>query len=295
MKSKERPKDLQTKIFLDGGDPDETRRLLDRMGFLDGQTTNPSLIAKNPEAKKRMDAGEKFSSEELWDFYRQVVTEIEDAIPEGSISIEVFADADTTAERMLEQARMCQQWITNAQIKFPTTAAGLAAAHDLVAAGGRVNMTLCFTQSQAAAVYAATRGAQRGQVYVSPFIGRLDDRGENGMDLIANCMKMFADSDHHVEVLAASARTYKHFLASLAYRADSITAPFDLISQWVDDGMPVPGSDFCYPAGDLTEIPYADLTLDAHWSDYDIYHPLTDSGMEKFSNDWCALVDGECR
>ena len=83
-------------------------------------------------------------------------------------------------------------WIPNAHVKFPTSAEGLKAAEKAIGLGLRVNMTLCFSQAQAAAVYAATRGARKGQVFVSPFIGRLDDRGENGMDLIANILRMYA-------------------------------------------------------------------------------------------------------
>ena len=90
------------------------------------------------------------------------------------------------AEDMLPQGREMFSWIPNAHIKFPTSHEGLKAADQAVQEGLRVNLTLCFSQEQAAAVYAATKGAKKGDVFVSPFIGRLDDRGENGMDLIAN-------------------------------------------------------------------------------------------------------------
>src|SRR3989339_217562 len=118
-----RPQNIKTRIFLDSGDPQETKQVLSALGFLDGQTTNPSLIAKNT-------------------------------------------------------------WIPNAHIKFPITASGLEAAHILTSEGMRVNMTLCFSQQQAAAVYVATRGVKKGDVFLSPFIGRLDDQGENGMNMI---------------------------------------------------------------------------------------------------------------
>ncbi len=96
-------------------------------------------------------------------------------------------------------------WIPNAHVKFPTSREGLEAAGRAVKEGLRVNMTLCFTQEQAAAVYSATAGAKKGDVFISPFIGRLDDRGENGMDLIENIQKMYGTGDGHVEVLTASA------------------------------------------------------------------------------------------
>ena len=85
-------------------------------------------------------------------------------VPRGSVSIEVFSDRRTKAEQMLKQGREMFGWIPNAHIKFPTSAEGLKAASIAVKEGMRVNMTLCFTQSQAAAVYAATRGARRGDV-----------------------------------------------------------------------------------------------------------------------------------
>ena len=172
------------RIFLDGGDPNDTRAVIAQLGFLDGQTTNPTLIAKNPEVRARLEHGERFQREELLAFYRGVVADIAALIPDGSVSIEVYADRNTAAEEMLAQAREMFAWIPNAHIKFPITAAGLTAAAQAIAEGMRVNMTLCFTQAQAAAVHAATRGAAPGAVFVSPFVGRLDDRGEHWMRLI---------------------------------------------------------------------------------------------------------------
>src|SRR3989344_4842731 len=102
------------------------------------------------------------------------------------------------------QGKEMFSWIPNAHVKYPTTKAGLEAAHRSIQEGMRVNMTLVFTQEQAAAVYAATKGAKRGDVFVSPFIGRLDDRGENGMDLIKNIIKMYRGGDGHVLILGAS-------------------------------------------------------------------------------------------
>ena len=286
-----RPRKLATRIFLDGGDPAQTRQVLDVLGFLDGQTTNPTLIAKNPEAAARLAEGKRFTPEEILAFYRQVVTEISGLIPDGSVSIEVYADKDTATERMLDEAKRFFTWIANAHIKFPVTKAGLAAAGAAAALGLRVNMTLCFTQEQAAAVYAATRGAKRGQIFVSPFVGRLDDRGENGMDLIANIARMFAASDGHVELLSASVRTMEHFLYTLALGADIVTAPSGLLLQWAADGLPVPGPEYVYQARDLRTIGYRDISLDKQLEEYDISSDLTDTGMERFSADWNALIE----
>lgn len=181
-----RPRDLKARIFLDGADPGETRSLLGLLGFLDGQTTNPTLLSRSPAARARLAQGRRFDETELLGLYRGVVREIAGLLPAGSVSVEVYADASTPAEAMLRQGRAMSGWIPNAHIKFPTCAEGLQAAQQAVREGLRVNLTLCFSQQQAAAVYAATRGAKKGQVFVSPFVGRLDDRGQDGMDLVAH-------------------------------------------------------------------------------------------------------------
>lgn len=291
-----RPANLKTKIFLDSGDPQETRELLKLLGFLDGQTTNPSLIAKNPQAQERLAKGNKFSKEEVLSFYKDVVSEISVMIPDGSVSVEVDANASSDAEELLTQGRDMNAWIPNAHIKYPTTAAGLTAAERAVQEGIRVNMTLVFSQEQPAAVYAATRATGTPtlpglkNVFVSPFIGRLDDRGENGMDLIKNIVQMYDASDHHVALLAASIRSYEHLLASFAYGADMVTAPLKVYKEWVEQGMQVPDQQFTYQAQNLTSIPYTQLDLSKPWSTYDISHELTDKGLQKFSEDWNNLV-----
>lgn len=285
-----RPSNMKSRIFLDGGDPGETTEILDQLGFLDGQTTNPTLISRNPAAKERMDKGEKFHEPELLDFYRDVVQKISRMTPEGSISIEVYADEATPAEKMLEQGKEMFSWIANAHIKYPTSTEGLRAAEMAVREGIRVNMTLCFLQEQAAAVYAATKGAAKGDVFVSPFVGRLDDRGENGMDLIANIMRMFQPGDNHVELLTASVRNLDHFLYALQLGSDIVTVPFKVLQQWHAAGLPVPGEDYTYPAGNLQPIPYQDIELTRNWQEYSIHHELTVKGMASFSEDWNGLI-----
>ena len=258
-----KPDNLKSKIFLDGGDPEESKEFISRFGFLDGQTTNPSLISKNPDARARIERGEKFTTTEILDFYREVVQELSALIPKGSVSIEVYADSTTTAGEMLKQAEEMFSWIPNAHIKFPTTQEGLKAAEQGIKKGIRANMTLCFTQEQAAAVHAATRGAKKGDVFVSPFVGRLDDRGENGMDLIAHILDMYRGAQSHVEVLTASVRTMDHFLYSLSLGSDIITAPFKVLVDWAQAGLKVPSGDYVYNKGDLTPIsaPALDLAL----------------------------------
>ena len=280
---------LKAKIFVDSGDPNETEELLKLLGFLDGQTTNPTLIAKNPEAKARLERGEKFTEEEIFGFYKQVVQEISSLIPQGSVSVEVYADKNTTAQQMLKQGREMFLWIPGAHIKFPTNAEGLKGAEQAIKEGMRVNMTLCFSQEQAAAVYSATTGAKRGDVYVSPFIGRLDDRGENGMDLIKNIIEMYKKGDGHVEVLTASVRNMNHFMYALQLGSDIITAPFKILKEWGERGMPMPEDDFVYDSGSLKSIPYREIDLHKDWKEHTAYHQLTDAGVERFSADWNVL------
>ena len=158
----------KTKILLDGGDAQETERIRRLLGFLDGQTTNPSLIAKNPEVKKMVASEHGLSVREQMAEYRKIVEAISPLVGDAGVSIEVFAEENTTAEDMLDQAREMFTWIPNAFIKYPCTREGLRAAEQSVGSEMRVNMTLCFSQAQAGAVYAATKGA-KAPVYVSAF------------------------------------------------------------------------------------------------------------------------------
>jgi transaldolase len=285
-----KPQGLKTRIFLDGGNPEETKRLKETLGFLDGQTTNPTYVSKNPEAKARLASGEKFTGPELLDFYQSMVREISGLIPSGSVSIEVYADETTTAEQMLEQGREMFAWIPNAHVKLPCSAEGLEAASQAVREGMRVNMTLCFSQQQAAAVYAATRGAARGDVFVSPFVGRLDDRSENGMSLIENILRMYGKGDGHVQVLSASLRHQDHLLESLRLGADILTAGFETLQEWARAGMPLPEGEYRYNPAGLARLPFEDLDLSRDWQSFDIAHPKTSEGMAKFSADWNGLL-----
>lgn len=285
-----RPANLKSKIFLDSGDVSETKQILNTLGFLDGQTTNPTLIAKNPDAQKRLADGKKFSEEEVYSFYKTVVRQISDLIPNGSVSVEVYADANTSSDQMFTQGKELFSWIPNAHIKYPTAKAGLEAAQRSIKERMRVNMTLCFSQPQAAAVYAATKGAKKGDVFVSPFVGRLDDRGENGMEFIKNVIQMYKNGDGHVEVLTASVRNLDHLLYAIQQNSDIITSPFKILMEWAQKGMPMPDENFIYNPAGLKEIPYEEVSLEKNWQEYDLAHPLTDTGIEKFSNDWNNLI-----
>jgi transaldolase len=285
-----RPKNLKTKIFLDGGDPGETRSLIEAMGFLDGQTTNPTLVSKNPNVQKRLEKGQYFSKEEILENYKSIVLELSRLLPDGSISVEVNADKKTTAEAMLLQGKEMFSWIPNAHIKFPTTYEGLSAAAQAIKEDMRVNMTLCFTQEQAAAVHGATRGAPKGNVFVSPFVGRLDDMGYNGMELIQNIVQMYQKEQSHVETLVASVRNMEHFMSSLHLQTDIVTCPFKLLKEWADNGMPMPDKDYKYDSSPFRPIPYLQINGATPWKEIRFQHELIDKGLASFARDWTKLT-----
>ena len=312
------------KIFLDSGDPEETKKAKGILGFLDGQTTNPSLVAKHPEAQKYISAGKKFTESELLKFYKEVVAEIGKEIS-GPISVEVYADWETKAETMLVQARDMFTWGHNIQLKFPTIPEGLKAANQFVKEGGRVNMTLVFTEEQAAAVYVTTatgggggRGPDSAQTlastggretddrtrrndvhFVSPFLGRWYDRGYNGLDLIKNVIKMYKkfnkqtnEKKHHVQVLASSIRDMDQFYGSIALGSDILTVPIKVLYSWVQDGKSLPDQNFHAPQTGVKPIVYKDLPLRNNFEEYEVGRvegDLLDEGIKRFAADWKSL------
>ena len=271
----------QTKIFLDSSDPAETALAINYLGFLDGQTTNPTLVSKNPLIKACL-ANKKITPEELLMLYQQIIQKVAQLIPNGSISIEVHADSTTTAEKMLEQARLMNNWTPNPHIKFPITKEGIGAAKHWLDEGGMVNMTLCFTQEQAAAVYTATRGAKRGQVFLSPFIGRLDDQGECGLDLLENILQMYKQGDGHVEVLTASIRNINHLDRAVKLGSDIITAPLQVLKEWA----------IATETLKLQPIHHKPLDLNLPWSSFMIDHNSTTNGLKRFADDWNHIIYG---
>ena len=279
-----RPK---TKILVDGGDPQETRRVKELLGFVDGQTTNPSLIAKNPHIKDLIASGHKLSKREEMDEYKKIVQTISPLAGDAGVSIEVFSDERTMAQEMFDQGREMFSWIPNAYIKYPCTAEGLRAAQMSVQRM-RVNITLCFSQQQAAAVYAATKGTKE-PVYVSPFVGRLDDIGQNGMDVVRNIKRMFSKGDGHVLVLAASIRSLEHLLHCFALETELTTVPAKILELWANKNFPMPDKQFQYKTSG-TPIPYEELDLEQDWERFDIQHELTRKGIEKFAADYRATL-----
>lgn len=286
---------LPSKIFIDGGVPEETRLANDTFQKyfsypLDGQTTNPTLIAKN--LKARMDnnpSAPRLTEALALEEYKKIVGEISTILPHGSVSIQVFANAQTPAKEMLTQARDRISWISNASIKLPCTTEGLKAAA-VVCREMPINITLVFSQSQAAAVYEVTKGA-KFPVFLSPFVGRLDDRGENGMQVVENILQLYQSGDGHVETLTASVRSIAHITYALRLTSPIVTIPAKVFVQWAGAGFPQPDADYSYlPAANLKSIPYQpDVTIGKSWESYDLRHDLTDKGLTAFWNDWNQL------
>jgi len=208
-------------FFVDTADVAEIRELAS-LGLLDGVTTNPSLIAK---------AGRDF---------KMIIAEICEIVP-GPVSAEVAA---TDAESMMAEGRILAKIAKNVAVKVPLTWDGLKACRTLTNEGTMVNVTLCFSANQ------ALLAAKAGATFVSPFIGRLDDIGIDGMDLIREIRTIYDNyAAIETKILAASIRTVNHVRDAALIGADVATVP---------------------PA-----------TLKAL-----VKHPLTDKGLEAFLADW---------
>ena len=149
-------------------------------------------------------------------------------------------------------------------------------------------MTLCFSQQQAAAVYAATKGTKQ-PAYVSPFVGRLDDTGENGTDVVKNIKQMFLKGDGHVLVLAASVRSLEHLLYCFALETELVTVPAKILELWASKKFPMPDKQFQYKSSGKS-IPYEELDLERPREAFDIQHELTRKGIEKFAADYRATL-----
>lgn len=276
-------KNRQTKIFLDSGDPAETVQAVELLGSLDGQTTNPSLIAKSPEIQEFLKT-QKYTRADLFEKYHDIALHIREIVPTGDISAEVYADENSTADELLDQAYKIAEWFPGIFVKLPITKAGLAAAQQLVSDDISVNMTLCFSQDQAAAVHMATKHTTTAKIYVSPFIGRLDDINQNGADLIKNIQTMYKEWGSRVGVLGASIRSVEHIKLCTDEQIAAITIPFKLIKEIHGNASAVTESKTLSPIEfkKLEELP---------WAEYTIEHELTTKGLAKFAADWNALCE----
>ncbi len=209
------------KFFIDTADIDEITALAET-GLVDGVTTNPSLAAKT---------GRKFTD---------LVGEICKAVS-GPVSAEVTA---LDYETMMKEAAVLRNIAPNVAIKVPLTTDGLRACKTITTDGGMVNVTLCFSPAQ------ALLAAKAGATFVSPFVGRLDDIGQDGMDLIAQIVEIYGNyPDLTTEVLVASIRHPVHVVDAARMGADVATLPPKVLRQMV-------------------------------------HHPLTDKGLQGFMDDW---------
>ncbi|HIA73113.1 MAG TPA: fructose-6-phosphate aldolase [Gemmatimonadetes bacterium] len=211
------------KIFLDTADVGEIHRASDA-GLIDGITTNPSLISKI--------AGNRDPKE----IYLEICE-----IVDGPVSLEVVA---IERARMVEEGRKLAGIHENAVVKVPLTEDGLKACRDLVSTGIRVNVTLCFSASQA--LFAAKAGAS----YISPFVGRIDDISGEGMQLIHQIRQIYDGYGYATEILAASIRHPLHVVESMTLGADCCTIPPKVLWQ-------------------LVEHPLTDRGLEAFLADWD--------------------------
>ncbi len=209
------------KFFIDTANLDEIREA-NEMGLIDGVTTNPTLVAKEGDV----------------DFKEHIAKICE--MVKGDVSAEVTS-LDT--EGMLREGRELAKIAPNVVIKCPLTLDGLKATRTFRDEGTKVNVTLCFSAAQ------ALLAAKAGATYISPFIGRIDDIGQDGMQLIRDIVQIYDNYGYATEVLAASIRHPMHIVDSALAGADVATIPFKVIQQLVK-------------------------------------HPLTDKGLDSFLSDW---------
>ena len=208
------------KFFADTAEISEIRELVDQ-GLLDGVTTNPSLIHKSGR-----------------DFL-EVVKEIAGVV-KGPVSAEVVA---LDHQGMMREAEVLRKIADNIAIKVPLTPDGLKTCKSLTAEGTMVNVTLCFSAAQ------ALLAGKAGATFISPFVGRLDDIGQSGMDLIGDIRMIYDNYDFPTEILVASVRHPMHVVEAAKMGADIMTAPPKIIQQLFK-------------------------------------HPLTDAGIKSFLADW---------
>jgi transaldolase len=213
-------------IFLDTANIDQIKQAA-RLGIISGVTTNPSLLSKEGHAD-----------------YESVTKQICEII-DGPVSVEVLSE---DADAMIKEARAKAAWAPNVNIKIPITAEGLKATTTLSEEGIEVNMTLCFSPNQ------ALLGALAGAAYVSIFIGRLDDIGQDGMQVVEDTLTILGNyPELDAQVIAASIRHPMHVTSAAMMGADIATVPYAVLMQMIQ-------------------------------------HPLTDIGIKRFLADWKSVA-----
>ena len=211
-------------LFLDTANIQDIRDGA-RLGVISGVTTNPSLAASQG-------IGDRES-------YKAAVREISDIV-DGPISVEVVSQ---DAAGMISEGRDIADWIPNPWVKIPSTTDGFEAISKLAGEGVKINQTLCFSSNQ------ALLGAQAGATVVSPFVGRLDDVGQDGMGLVAEIVSVYRNYGIATMVMAASIRNSLHCSQAAKAGADIATVPYKILLQMAQ-------------------------------------HPLTDAGVARFTADW---------
>lgn len=208
------------KFFIDTANVEEIKKAND-LGLVDGVTTNPSLVSKE---------GREF---------KELITEI-CSIVDGPVNAEVVS---TDAEGMIKEAKELVKLADNIAVKIPLIEEGLKATKALAGEGIKTNVTLCFSPIQ------ALMAAKAGAAYINPFIGRLDDLSQRGMDLVEQIVAIYDNYGFDTEIIVASVRNPVHVLDAALLGADIATVPFKVLQQLIK-------------------------------------HPLTDIGLEKFLADW---------
>ena len=214
-------------------------------------------------------------------------------VGDAGVSIEVFADFDTTGEQMLAQGREMFAWIPNAYVKYPCTHEGCAPHRCRWGSNPGQHDALFFARTGRSRI-CRDKGS-REPVYVSPFFGRLDDRGENGMDLFRNIERCSQRGIGHVHVLAASIRHLNHLLGSFALQAELATAPLKYGKSGrphlslAGKGFRVQGSRQGWQSS-LGPISHKSLDLALSWDAFDIHHDLTTKGIQGFVADYRSTL-----
>lgn len=280
------------KIFLDSGDIDKTREIVSQIGFLDGQTTNPSLFAKSLISSNPNLTTNKFTEKELWQNYETAIKEISKLYSEKkSISIEVYMNHDTTVAEILEQAKKLVQWIPQAWIKFPSNSTGIESAKQFLelSSSHRVNMTLGFTEEQLASLYNATANIGENRVFYSVFVGRLIDNGINAIEQIKNMKQLLTKetTNNHIQLLGCSYRSLSQLVTSINAGVDIVTVPASILLEWMKLDFSLETS---LETNELIAPQCKNLSLETPYTDYRLDFPLIKNGIDKFCADWDSLL-----
>ncbi len=297
-----------TKFLLDSGDPEEYKtitRLAKLYGSeIWGATTNPSLIAKKL-------SGRKISPEEAFNFQRGIVLEILEIVP-GAVSAEVYADETTKAKDMIAQGREISTWDQRIYVKLPTTIEGFNARTALRKENIPINNTLVFSQEQSFAICLHEKIMQKQlgaknrmwPTFISPFVGRLDDIGLDGMSFVEHAMKTKQVYGYDNWMLEASIRRPEHIKRGIIAKTEIMTVPGKAFEQWYSltnekreqlnptdyakELAPIP---YWQPSDDLLKIDTIDGFMEVITTDkLNIKHDLTDKGLVRFAEDWKAII-----